>query len=84
MTTVEELIEALQQCNPKAKVLVSRDGEGNSFHALDGIGVSYIEKGTDQYEYDVLSEEDITEEYLVEEHDEVLANFEQVVVVWPT
>lgn len=76
MTTVSNLIESLKKFPPEAKVIISKDPEGNLYRDIDAAEYPYLVEpslyGT--YEW-IISPED-------SEEDE-LDGLDRVVVIWP-
>ena len=78
MTTVNDLIEQLTNLPPHARVLVSKDTEGNSFRDVDLADFPYFIEPSVSGVYDlVLSREDYDE-------DDDYNGLEEAVVIWPS
>jgi hypothetical protein len=79
--TVEELILALQELDPKALVVMSKDAEGNNFSPLSEVEreVAYIPDST--YSGSILNPLD--EDYYGEDWSDMLANSIGSVCLWP-
>ena len=73
---VKQLIKQLQKVNPNFEVVLSKDGEGNSFSPASDIGVyAYTPDNTWSGEIRDLDDE------LEEDEDKPVAN---AIVIWPT
>lgn len=82
--TVKELIEQLKQCDPKAIVVMSSDGEGNSFSPLADVDDSHVYQADSTWSGEIGFKE-LTEELKEDGYtEEDLLDGEPCVVVWPT
>ena len=72
---VSELINLLKNLNQNATVVLSSDGEGNSFSPVYDIGIGryypYSSYGGDYYD-------------CPEDYEELSDNFDDAIVLWPT
>ena len=59
---VKELIEILKTCDPELKVVLSSDGEGNSYSPVDGYNDKYYYFPESAWSGEVLSKEDLEED----------------------
>jgi len=76
----DQLIAWLQK-QPNAKILLSKDAEGNMYSPLDEATLGLTPKGTEGRTEDVFEAKDLTDEYDPDEA--VLADFEDVIVLYP-
>jgi len=71
---IKDLIELLNKEDPEMNIIMSKDGEGNDYSPLAGIGDGlYVADST--WSGTV---------YNLDEKDEAGENFEKVIVLWPT
>jgi hypothetical protein len=71
MITVAELLDYLQECDPDAPVVLSRDMEGNDYRYLDAMEVGYFD--TENGEFFLDNEEDLGD----------VAGLARCVALWP-
>lgn len=76
--TVKQLMEILNNCNPESEVVISSDGEGNSYSPLADYNdeLYYFPEST--WSGECLSKEDL--DYKDREYSEA----DRCVVLWPT
>lgn len=67
---------------PNMPVIAASDEEGNSFNHVEDFSIELIERGSDDYEINLFSREDLISEGDYEEH-EIDAAFEETLVIWP-
>lgn len=76
---VKELIATLNQCDPDALVVMSKDAEGNAYHKLDGVEVA-MRYADGEIGLAELTEADIEAGFSEED---VMTHGQACVVFWP-
>ena len=81
---VKELIEELKNLNPEADVVLSKDGEGNSYSPVDSIGIGYYIPWN-SYSGDFYNETWDADECCMDEQEwNEMRELNNAIVLWPT